>query len=1027
MSTPISERIAWNAVKARLLLAAALLVLMAATMAQGASIDWSTSTVGGGDPDATPELFYLFNTTTRRYDDILQWDADKNTGVITVSMRVDNGIATYRFEDKEWASLYLDDTKYLTSALNVTVESGTTKAKFDLDKWTFEDRGETLLIWREVDTKEELLKETWEFMFKLGTTPKVTFILLDLDDKTTDTRSIQWRIAFEDLVLKVKVKAKDNITDTKVKVKDQVLIDWSDFGTGNVTVEANEASNEVIVYFYDQGVSTNMTIDPSVAFVNTALPDVSYVVLGFSNTNNPIAGTEVIEYEWLEWYWYISGAPGTTYAVDHNPVQVTSGVNVYFQLYDIYGNVWTVPSFASGVPGTVTYLTGDIPLTYISVWCSNGIRSDGFHRWGISCDAGTVLYIDEPVKFPVIVDDSNPHTYNITVPEDAWIADAGSQTVVHGDLVGVRDKVLTFDVVLKSEPVTVFIRYYDATTGEGIPWETYVAEWDGLTMGSNVVQTLSSEAHTLEVMDYFGNVLYSDTVTAGNWDLPVHLWAADITAYSVKLFNQEPNYVHKIALQYDKAGDPYEFYIAPLEVVELFLKAADYRIAWTPYHWYVAQATLYFDLTVSEANYFLINGTLIANITTTQEGVYALTEIVTTLMAPDLIVYYDQLPHPPSGDDLGITYIHPYDITTADISYNYTSQSMLLWSPTPDRAGRNYTIDSDMLYFSGTYGTEVYINWSGNSTNRFHLTTLPATLDLGDGGSYTLWASASIDVTRKVTWREYDLFWWAYYNGQSKYEVTLSVNNTQNMTWRSVNWFVGWPEDRTVDIYGVKVYDVNNGITLAPGEHYDVTMGGVYFYWDRLNASAIRSFKITAWDYNATNVLDSPIILMTAYASETFDGRQYFCMGSWGNDMTAPYNGPLTIAFKFDAGVDPKTIIVWDVNRNAKVQIDQWVATSSTVTLTGDALGTIGVGHTAQVKIYFNKPTQEGDVYLFSPLVLGLSPWVLLCILSIGLTAVAYKTTGSRRENGNLWVMGAVCLWSLVGITWILREMEVIA
>ena len=134
----------------------------------------------------------------------------------------------------------------------------------------------------------------------------------------------------------------------------------------------------------------------------------------------------------------------------------------------------------------------------------------------------------------------------------------------------------------------------------------------------------------------------------------------------------------------------------------------------------------------------------------------------------------------------------------ADISYNYTGPTCLLWEPHPNRTARNYTIDGDVLYFSGAYNTEVYINWSCNGTTRFHMTTLPATLDLGNGGNYTLWASSSIDVTRKVTWREYNKFWWAYYNGQSRYEVTLSVNNTQNLTWRSVNWFVGWPEGRIV-------------------------------------------------------------------------------------------------------------------------------------------------------------------------------------------------------------------------------------
>lgn len=1032
------DHIAWNLVKGCLAVALVLASLMFLTMAvEAAPVDIDVTHIKGEgdyDPEANPEYFYLFNRTTRQYTDVIQFNSDKEP--YWVKMRAANRtIQTFLFVPKDWMLLKRDGIPYMTSAMNLTLENGTKKVKFDLGSWNFEDHGETISIWREVKTKDEALVENWTFSFIMGGPPKITWKVNDLDKKAQENRTLEWRLIFDEAMTSIKDKGATSANGTKLKEMD-VLIDWSDFGMTDVSVEANAIDNEWVITFYDKGIDVNFTVDPSVSIAGNipiSSAATSYLQLAFTNPNNPVGGTEVIDFRWLEFYWFDTATPGVLWAIDANPCIVPSSITAYVRFYDMWGNQWQTAGFTTGAPGDTVYVTGNIPLCWLSVYyTSEGRQHDMFHTWQIRVSpAGTWQNIDEPVKdgsggFPVVVDTGGLIDFDIQVPADAFINAISSFTVNGASLVGLRHYTIPLEVELKSEPIHVIVRIYDATTGEGIPWETYVVKLDTVVLGSDVFRTTTNQSHVILIEDYFGNSLYTDTITANNWDFPVHLWTCPVTMYSVKFFNQKPEFVHKMGIYYNKAGTPYEFYIAPLEVVELHLRAADYRIEWTPYKWYVAKATKQFDITISEANYFLINGTLIANITSTTEGIYSLTEIITTLMAPDLVVYYDQLPHCPAGEDLGVTYIHPYAITTVDITYNYTSKTCLLWSPTPDRPGRNYTIDSDILYFSGTYATEVYINWTGNSTERFHLTTLPATLELGDGDNYTLWASASIDITRKVTWREYDLFWWAYYNGYSRYEVTLSVNNTMNMTWRSVNWFIGWPEGRTVDIYGVKVYDVNNGITLAPGEHYDITMGGVYFYWSYLNASTIRTFKVTAWDYNATNIADMPLILMTAYASENFEGRQYFCQGTWGNDMTAPYQGPITIAFKFDADVDPKTILVWNVNTNSEIPISEWVATSTTLTLTGDALGTIAVGGTAHIKIYFNKGTQEGDVFLFSPLILGLSPWVFLVILSIGLSAVAYKTSGSRRENGNLWVMGAVCMWAMVGVMWILHDMGVI-
>ena len=1024
---------------AAFVLAATAVLVIVLVQALSDGVDAANVTMGTQGPqgrmiDQEPEHFYLFNRTTRRYEDALQFSVDKSKGVIEVRMRAANlTTVTYTFVDKEWARVYLNDTLTVVSAVNVTA-SNSTKVKFTLDKWILEDRGETVLVYQELKTKEESINETWTFFYRLGEPPKLSWTVQDLDDKEAENRTLDWRVEIKDTYFKLKSKTKENATTTTFKVKD-LAIDWADFGTSHVQVSADNATGEFVVTFYPGGMTGDYVVDPSVGFSTTSMASVSWVYLALVNPQNPTDPTEPTRYDYLHFVWYDSSAPSVEIPVDSNPFPVPASITAYVKVYDNWGRSWLCPSFSTGAAGTYTRVSGDLPVCWISVQCWNGIRNDGFHRWAIKYAGGsTWFFVDEPIKYPVVVDDSSQVNWVVWVPEDTWVEDAGLITVTHADLSGRREYVVNVNVTLKREPTTVYIRLYDASTGEGIPWERFIVKWDTVVTPTNVLQAWTDESHDIEVEDFWGNDLYSTTISS--WDAPIHLLKVPVTTYSVKMFNQDPNYIHKVQVYYNLVDGPYVEYIAPVEVVELHLKAADYRFRWTPYKHYVAQSTRQFDLTVGEATYFLINGTTISQVVSDVAGVYALQEVITSFVTPDLLAVATELPRAPCGDQFGeVRFIHPWSVVTADLIYNYTGvQQCLLWTPHPAKAGLNYTMARDRLYFSGTYATELYVNWTSNGTTRFHLTTLPATLDLGDGGNYTLWADSPLDVTRDARFRQSKLFYWEYYPSMRKYVQSLSINNSMNVTWRSVNWMVGWPENRSMDLTGVVIYDIQNGVYLTQGENFDVTQGGVYFYWTSLSVGSLRTFRIEAWDANTTGVYDTPSITCTEYATGAYRGRSlYYCQGSWTNSNPVPYTGSLIISFKWDRDVNDDTIIVYDAARNRELAGSEWTFIGKGVIVHSSGVGTVGVGHTARYHVYFRLAADgEDGGGMFGTSWLGLSAWTWLLVLSVAVTLVASSPrvrTRSRRAQvpSGAWALAVACLWSILVISWILHTMGVIA
>ena len=1143
----------FNVVVTMMLIGALLLLLISSVDADGDAYN----------PDVDPDKFYLFNTTTRRYEDVIQWGIEADN--VWIKMRVEDGIARYEFEDKEWARLYLNDDLKVTSTYNISEQdskSGVWKTKtISPVNWIYIDHGETLELCREMKGSEESLNESWVFSFKLGSPLKITFDVEELKTVKAN-RKFDWILHFSTgYVNETSISSSSNFTKTKIN---NVVVDWSDFGKSDVNVSSNNSTSEYCIHFHPDGSQGSFIIDPSVGFtIYGPTAAWSWLTLSVVNTNNPDT-TEVLDWNIYNWE-FIDGDTPATYSMGCNPFPVEASIAAgQVRFYDAWGRSWTSAYFGTGASGSYVNVEIEIPTCWISVRTSDMIRDHGaFHKWTIEpVPPNTpVVEIDESIKFPVVVDASNQVNWEINVPEDVWIINGGSQTVSHADLVNRREYVLYFNVSLKRQPTSVHIKLYDDTTGKGIPFELFKAEWDDVALSSDIVQAWTDESHKLEILDFYGNVLYVHQQNTdespimvwevdipvcwlsiqfsdgrfhewkiresggggyywvdefggfpipknpgSNWEIivPEDIWISQITrtlstteladcsiyvlelnvsrkweltsvriryydnttgdglpfylfnatwdenriwddmiqawnnsdhtlvvldffgneiynqtrtinqtpnypwdvgipVFSLKIHNQDPDYVHKIGILWQGAGTPHEFYIAPYETEEKWLYNGSYEVRWTPYHWYTAQTTQAFTLVVTEANYFLVNGTTISRIVTDVAGVYALQEVITNFVTPGVLWDIECPPLVPTSveSDMDTVWVHPYSITRATVKQvipNATSGT--LWLPHPNRVGRNYNIIEDLLYIGGPYSTRIIINYTGNGTERFNYSYNPGFIDFGNiEGNYTVWSNNSCTFTRTTVWKEFDLFYWLYRPSERRYQVTLWVNNTYNRTWSDVRWFVGFAESSTIDIDGIKIVDNDNGVTLVRGENYDVSVGGISMMFTMINASQKRSFSFTCWDANASETLSAPMILLIDEDRKEYESRGYYhCSGSWTNSYAEIYSGPLYVSIKVKGIISPDSVIVVDSGASCRLSGDSYSVAGNTVII---IVSGVEPGDAVSLDIYYDKQQDEGRFDLFSPLIgkYGSIFLIIVIVSVIALVFLSFKIKGSERRQ----------------------------
>jgi hypothetical protein len=520
-------------------------------------------------------------------------------------------------------------------------------------------------------------------------------------------------------------------------------------------------------------------------------------------------------------------------------------------------------------------------------------------------------------------------------------------------------------------------------------------------------------------LDFFGNML-TDYVFAAN-SANIYL-SIPVPYYSWQIFNMNDAPV-LMRIYWNNSGSPWEFFVGPTWIMERFLKGGNYTFMVTFYNTDgTVGSTVYYAQTIPlsglNASFIYVNGTGLTQIITSIEGMIATQQIITSLVSPSVVLIYEDLPLAPvrvrnlalSG---GIA-IDPYLILEATTYQNQTGlrfTNTSLWLPHAQVVASSYYIIADTLTFSGTFATNIFINDTAG-TNLYTNTVLPAVVVL-NGQNITVWADQNYSVSRASTFREISEYMVNYYSTQKKYETTISLNNTCPFDYYSPYWYIGFPQNTTIDQDTVTLFDLDNGIYLSQRTNFDVTAGGIHVTLNRLNSSGVRNFRLTYWDENGTTGIGAPNLIAQAYTQGSLNGiSMKYTSVQWTNPWSVAYSGEIYISLSFENGDNllRSSITIIDETTGAVIPVTSYVYTGRTILILTDGVGSVGVGQGRNYGIYFTFDAEivsQHTDFFFGPVIFnGQQFWIagyavswMLVLLIVGWCGVGWRYWTDERHH----------------------------
>jgi hypothetical protein len=287
------------------------------------------------------------------------------------------------------------------------------------------------------------------------------------------------------------------------------------------------------------------------------------------------------------------------------------------------------------------------------------------------------------------------------------------------------------------------------------------------------------------------------------------------------------------------------------------------------------------------------------------------------------------------------------------------------------------------------------------------------------------WA-AGVEFTNET------LFYYTYYTARKYYEVTLNTTNSDGVDWTNVTWFIGFPENRTIDYSSVRVYDLNNAVYLQAGLHYDMTLTGIRMKWTYFNDTLSRSFRISMYDANASSGGGMAIAVASEYSPSTYDGEPYYKSSvSWTNSFTYEYKGQYQVQFTFDDAdlIKSSSVIVYDKNERRVLGEGEYTFAGGVLTV-GNVNAVIGEVY--GFDIYFKLDTSAADSWSIYQTFGGVPIWGWLVIATVvGILAMVIvdgkRTKGGRKLklNGTA-VAFALVMVSILFILWYFHQAGVL-
>lgn len=501
---------------------------------------------------------------------------------------------------------------------------------------------------------------------------------------------------------------------------------------------------------------------------------------------------------------------------------------------------------------------------------------------------------------------------------------------------------------------TAWFSMFDPAQGTGMPFESFIMKVSpGDTYDENYSQTLSQNfayliydwTYCVAVFDFFGNEIEQQSFSTSSEEVFVSL-PVDINSF--KIFAQKDDFT-KVRVFYANATQPLEYFIAPYESAERFLRDGNYTIGVTFYTNHTAASTEWFNITVTSAEFLMIQGNNISRVISDVAGVSALQQIITTMLTPDVLFIGEDLPMVPNDAfDSGIELVHPWSVVHG-------------------------------------------------------------------------WANGT-EFTNET------LFYYSYYTSRKYYEVTLNLTNGDGVDWTNVTWFIGFPENRTIDYSTVRVYDLNNAAYLTAGLHYDMTLTGIRMKWTTFNDTLSRSLRISMYDANASSGSGLAIATASEYSPSQYDGVSYYQTNArWTNSFSYAYSGQLQVRFTFDGyeDIDASSIIVYDRNTQRVLSDEEFTYGGGQLTI-GDVDAEIGEVYS--VDIYFLLDVSESSSWSIYTPFLGLPIWAwffgatVIGILAMVMVDGKRNGRGKKLKLNGTAVAFALVMASILFILWYFNQ-----
>jgi hypothetical protein len=795
----------------------------------------------------------------------------------------------------------------------------------------------------------------------------------------------------------------DNVSITKVA-------SWSVL---SYTPYAN-STLETGSYFNLTGVETGVTYNVYFAVPTTKQTSVTAVVY-YSSTGLGVPwGTFNLRYSSGEAY-NSSNATSITASL----FSVIFGSNYTVAVFDWFGNDISNSSFVASSSEVLVSIPINVTEAYFQF-------SDGrMHRFGLET-GGVFLNFSSStlLLYQSLV-------YNMTVYEDQYIYELLAFTL---NLSSDASQIVNINVTEKYNPTTVYFRYFDGTgthPGEGLEWERYLLFVNGTFCPFDWFSTYNGTTLQVTVYDFFNNILYNQSLLIDT--APQYLLNISVDTYSFKVMNSQDYDPIKVKIWYAGAGTPHEFYLGAKEVVERFVKAGNYTIQVVFYNQTgTTPASVYFYKTVTtNATYLNVRGVSdIEELVETVNGVIRYQQVILQMVTPDVVFLSWMMPQVPGESPSSVIYIHPYSVITASsmLTNSYGGDLANLWGglnltgiqfyvPHGNDAGVTYTTIKDRLWinYAGKGDIMGFLTYDVSPvfilSNPFNMTsaienlttyittgTLPAIpsyllyytmnatnfVDL-NCENITVFSLYNISVSRESTVRSEQLFYYTYHTDTKQYVTTLTINNSLSYeNWSDVYWYIGFPDNRTINPGTVSIFDLDNAVYLTSGTNYEVTSSGIRMYFAVLNSTIARTFTFSFYDTNATGPTGIPIVTVDAYTTIQHNSESFFTFtASWANSFPSVYTGQLQIKMTFTNAehIDPASIEIFDKINNKYLTTNEFSYAGNTITI---AQVSADVGTVHGFDVYFHINVKEAqDIGLFTELIniLGIPISIVLILL----------------------------------------------